>query len=364
MSSAHIQLTAEQEAIAAQIHDFLGRRLRPGEKPWYCYQGLAGTGKSVLLAHIANCYPDAILCAFTGKAASVISRKSGLPAQTIHSLLYSFKGRDKLTDEPRYARKVPPGAWAGGIVLVDECSTISTYLAKDLLETGVRVIACGDNGQLAPVKGQAFFTQPDAMLTEVHRQAWDSAIIRQAHAVRAGFNYQNDGYDFQVTREIDRETMLGADVVLCYRNETRANLNNLLRAQRGLSAFGMAGEPVMALRNVPSLGLLNGATYQLAKNHFMGSGVVSIINEAGDTIDIQDAYIEDFGPPIIARSDAEEDRPNNFAWAYACTVHKAQGSEWERVILVDEYDRQHQRLEFLYTGITRASKQIIVRREY
>ena len=65
-----------------------------------------------------------------------------------------------------------------------------------MLRTGCKVIACGDPGQLSPVNDERYFVRPDAQLTEIHRQALDSAIIRQAHHVRAGRGYTMDGDDF------------------------------------------------------------------------------------------------------------------------------------------------------------------------
>lgn len=350
------ELTPEQRVVEAQIEVFIRNPNPP--RPFFTYEGEAGTGKSVLLAQIARNHPSALLCAFTGKAASVITRKSGLPAQTIHSALYTFYGKDKETEELKFGRKIKDSEWHGNLVLVDEIGTINQWLAKDLLATGCKVVGAGDPHQLSPVRGSAFFIDAgtDAGLTEIHRQAWDSAIIRQAHSIRSGHGYQNDGPDFRIEREIGRDDLLAADVVLCYRNATRAGLNRLIRAHKGYSGVGLRGESVMALRNAPEWGILNGAVYTLLENHINGSGIVVIVNEYGEEIAVEKAWIEDFeGAPFVEES-------NPFAWAYAATVHKYMGSEAERVILVDEYDRQDQRDRWLYTAVTRASRSIIVQR--
>lgn len=354
-----IELTAEQQTIAAAIDTFV--RNRRVTQPWYCYQGLAGTGKSVLLGHIARTYPDALLCAFTGKAASVIARKSGLQAQTIHSALYQCYGEHHETKELRFGRVVDDGEWTGRLVLVDEASTVNEWLARDLLRTGCKVIACGDHGQLPPVKGDSYFMrgEADAVLHEVHRQAWDSAIIRQAHYVRGGGVCHSDGDEFQIKAHISRDEIMQAGVILCYRNRTRIDLNRMVRAHKGFAGIGIAGEPVMALQNNPDWGILNGAVYSLQENHVGGSRVVVITNERGETVAVEDAWIEDMEAPLLM---PEGERSNAFAWGYVCTVHKAQGSEWDRIILVDEYDKAEQRERWLYTGITRAAKQIIVQR--
>ena len=355
-----VELTAEQREIETQIEKFI-RAPYDKAKPYFRYQGLAGTGKSVLLAHLARKYPKALLCAFTGKAASVIARKSNLPASTIHAALYCYYGRDKETRDLKFGRKVKDGEWTGNLVLVDEVSTVNEWLAGDLLATGCKVVACGDAGQLPPVRGDGFFMRgaADAELHTVHRQAWDSAIIRQAHAVRAGHDYRADGPDFRIEREIGRDDLMAADVVLCWRNATRIGVNRLVRGWKGLSGFAERGEAVMALQNNPDWGILNGATYLLQERHVAGDGTVCIVNERGEDVSVENAWIEDMEAPIVL--DDNDARSNGFAWAYCATVHKYQGSESDRVILVDEYNRD-MRDRWLYTGITRAAKQLIVQR--
>src|SRR3954462_13038533 len=101
---------------------------------------------------------------------------------------------------------------------------VNEQLGTDLIETGVIVVAAGDPGQLPPVEGAAFFTSADFSLTKILRQAADSPIIRAAHAVRAGDSYRADGDGFQVLERATAETFAWADMVLCWRNETRHRL--------------------------------------------------------------------------------------------------------------------------------------------
>src|ERR1700693_5162200 len=84
-------LTTEQERAAEAI-----RRFITDDNQTLVLHGLAGTGKTTVLTAIAKEYPDAKLCAFTGKAASVLRAKSGLGACTVHSLFYRLvdKGSD------------------------------------------------------------------------------------------------------------------------------------------------------------------------------------------------------------------------------------------------------------------------------
>ena len=344
------ELSPEQAAVADRIRAFIKARSVP--KQWFSVQGLAGTGKSHLLAQIAREFPDALPCAFTGKAASVLSRRLGRACSTIHSAIYKFLGETEEGD-PRFASRIRDDSWNHRIVLLDESSTIDTYLARDLLATGCRVIAAGDPGQLPPVQGHRFFDAADAVLRTVHRQAWDSAIIRQAHSVRQNGRYAADGPDFRVTSHVEHVDIVAADAILCWKNETRRGLNALKRAHLGLSGFPRRGEPVMALKNEHEIGLLNGAVYTLLDDIDPGRPVINITGEKGNTVTLRDCWFEDvFG--VLDKS------KTGFAYAYAATVHKMQGSEVERIILVDEYSREDNRREFLYTAITRASRGVLV----
>lgn len=344
------ELSPEQSEVADRIRDFIRARSVP--KQWFSVQGLAGTGKSFVLAQIAREFPDALPCAFTGKAASVLSRRLGRSCSTIHSAIYKFLGETDDGD-PRFASRIKDDSWHRKVVLLDESSTVDTYLARDLLATGCRVVAAGDPGQLPPVQGHRFFDAADAMLHTVHRQAWDSAIIRQAHSVRQHGRYAADGPDFRITRHVEHADIVAADVILCWKNETRRGLNSLKRAHLGLSGFPRRGEPIMALRNEHEIGLLNGAVYALLDDVDPAKPVVRIVGEKGDTVTLRDCWFEDvFGT-------LDKSKPG-FAYAYAATVHKMQGSEVERIILVDEYGREDSRREWLYTAITRASRSVLV----
>ena len=352
----------DQAEAIRRIDLFLAARNPP--RKYFSLQGLAGTGKSKVLADLARRY-DALLLAPTGKAASVLSRRTGLTATTIHSGIYAFRGEfvDEETGERSlsFKSRITDGAWSRKIAFVDESSMVAPDLAMDLLATGCKVVAAGDPGQLQPVRGTRFFDHADATLTTIHRQALESAIVRQAHSVRHNGTYQADGPDFRVQRFVEREDILAADIFLCWRNNTRHMLNALVRAHRGLEGYPVAGEPVMCLRNDHDVGILNGAVYRLLRDYDHRRKVARIKNERDEIIDVERCRIEQMDPPGHV-DDTSEEHP--FAFAGAATVHKFQGSETDTGILVDEYDRQDQRREFLYTGFTRFAKKIIVQRNF
>jgi exodeoxyribonuclease-5 len=260
-------LTDEQEMAATAIRNFIGGDT--DGQTLVCH-GVAGTGKTTLLTAIANEFPEAKLCAFTGKAAAVLRSKSGLPAQTVHSLFYRLvsKGVDEKTGKRwlYFQRIHAAGAMSGQIILLDECSMIDQKTARDLLQSGAKIVAVGDPGQLSPVHGVSFFNDPDVTLSTIHRQALDSAVLRQAHAMRQTGRYQADGDDFEVVRSASDEQMMTVDTILCWRNATRHAINAKMRKLLGYNLpYPMAGETVLCLKNSHQHGIFNGVTYELAR---------------------------------------------------------------------------------------------------
>ena len=346
-------LDGEQAAAMAAIDEFLA-----GSGQCFCLQGLAGTGKTTIMATLARRRRDPTICAPTGKAAAVVARKTGVRAATLHRLLYTPQvGADgRLIG---FMERFSPDELEGSVILVDEASMVGTRLGADLFRTGVEeAIAFGDPGQLPPVEEQPFFTQADVTLHEIRRQAADSPIIRQAHAVRAGRDCASDGTAFQVIGRHEATTRIGdwADVVLCWRNSTRHRMNQFIRARRHRHLLDVAdpepGEPVMRLEN-HSTGIMNGEIF--AVRAF----------EPARGITLEDGPKGWIEKPWFEWQHLDEPQPRKrptFALGYAITTHKAQGSEWPHVLVLDEFTGAD-RARWLYTAITRASAGVcIVRR--
>ncbi len=349
-------LTLEQERAAETI-----RRFITDDDQTLVLHGLAGTGKTTVLTAIADEYPDAKLCAYTGKAASVLHAKSGLNACTVHSLFYRLV--DKVIDEKTgrrilYFKRVHvEGAMRGTIILLDECSMIDAKTANDLIQSGAKIVASGDPGQLPPVHGTTFFNRPDIALIQIHRQALESPIIRQAHAVRDGGAYQPDTADFQIVRKASDQQMMAADTILCWRNVTRHKVNARMRSLLGYNLpYPQAGEPVLCLKNAHRYGIFNGVTYELARNFEPDDESIHLMMD-GVEVEVPQCVFVEKGGSLDDYDD--DDFVSAFDFGYCLTVHKSQGSEWNRVLLIDE-NHKHERRRWLYTGLTRAATSIIV----
>ena len=115
--------------------------------------------------------------------------------------------------------------------MIDECSMVDAELGRDLMSFGVPLLVLGDPAQLPPIQGGGFFTEaePDAMLTEVHRQAQDDPIVRLSMQVRAGERLEPGRYgETQVVRAQrprSRSACIEADQILVGRNATRRAYN-------------------------------------------------------------------------------------------------------------------------------------------
>ena len=382
--------------------DRVGRWIKERDKPFFQLAGYAGTGKTTLAKELAaSVGGDVYFAAYTGKAAHVLM-KSGVPnASTIHSLIYTpkDKSQQRLRDLEAERRRlmthnpIPANLLAkveaalkaerenlarpsfnlnlesplvnAKLVVVDEYSMIDTQMGSDLLSFGCPVLALGDPGQLPPIRGAGFFSsRPDILLTEIHRQAKDNPIIWMSQEVREGRSLRPGTYgssrvrDHREARSTLAGDVLAADQLLVGRNATRASSNRRVRELRELGGdLPVKGDKLVCLRNNNERGLLNGQLWKVTNDPTFDGDYVLLDVQDDDGNKVEDilAHPQHFRGEKVdvwARKDAEE-----FDFGYALTVHKAQGSQWSNLLLLDEWKAQD-RDKWLYTAITRASESI------
>lgn len=358
----------QQDGALTAIDRWLKATKRGRAEPVFRLFGYAGTGKTTLARHIAEGVEGEVrFAAFTGKAAQVMRARGCADAGTIHSLIY--RSRTKEDAEPTFVLNRSSEAKKADLIIIDECSMVDADLGRDLLSFGVPVLVLGDPAQLPPVKGGGFFTEaePDVMLTEVHRQAADNPIVHLSMVVREGGRLERGAYGESrviARREIDAAAVLGVDQVLVGRNQTRRLYNGRIRALRGArEPVPEVGERLVCLRNDKTKGLLNGAAFIVKERAVATSGLVTmrVMPEEGGTtikVSVPPEFFEgrEETLPWALRRQSEE-----FDFGYALTVHKAQGSQWDAVVLFDESFafREHQ-ARWLYTAITRAAERLTV----
>lgn len=370
-----MQLSLAQEAVVMQARAWLAD---PRGEQVKMLHGFAGTGKTTIARLLAQDV-RAVFCAPTGKAALVLSRAGCVGAQTIHSLIYV--PRDAAPGEPlEFDLRGDDPLEHVDLVVADECSMIDARVWADLLAFGKRVLVLGDPFQLPPVRGTSPLSDraPDWLLTEVHRQARDSGVLRLATDVREGRGASRvpGHYGPEVlvsSTRVEMERVVAAiDQIIVGTNATRRSMNAWARAfgagGRAVPAMPRRDERLVCLKNDRRRGLANGSTWIAASDaRPQGDGYVVDVREdvkPGVEISALPIHAHHFvgrerdlaGMPQHIRK-----RRAEFDYGYAITGHKSQGSQWLGVCVVDESRVfGHEAARWLYTCATRAQERLIV----
>jgi exodeoxyribonuclease-5 len=350
--------------------DKAGRWLAAGEPQVFRLFGYAGVGKTTLARHLADgAKGEAAYAAFTGKAALVMRSKGCAGATTIHALIYrAVEGEE---GAPTFQLNQDGPASRAGLIVIDECSMVDAELGQDLLSFGKPILVLGDPAQLPPIKGGGFFTQaePDVMLTEIHRQAKDDPIIKMSAEVRRGARlaFGNYGESRIIPRaELTPEAVIAADQVLVGLNRTRRNFNLRIRDLIGMtSPLPTVGDKLVCLRNDRAKGLINGGLWRVDSVKPPRKDMLRMtlkaevdIGRASAKVAVLRQFFEGAEAEIPF---AQRRKSDEFDFGYALTVHKAQGSQWEDVLLFDEsYAFAENRNRWLYTGLTRAARRVTI----
>ena len=318
--------------------------------------------------------------AFTGKAAYVLRKKSVDHAQTIHSMIYRLR-EDPETGTLKFELDSQGPATDAELIVLDECSMVPEPMADDLRSFGTKLLVVGDPGQLPPVKGQGAFTarEPDAFLSEIHRQAIDSPIIRLATMARKGERIPVGDYGGGV-----KVVPYNADAApyvydaktqpIVGLNRVRWVLTQRVRARLGFdSRLPQPGEPLLCCRNNHKTGMFNGQQGRLQaplEDSLDGHGVNELVAHMEDherAVETQahpylfEAHFTGSAkPPELPR----HVKVDHFDWGYVLTCHKSQGSQWPRVTVVDDSAAfRADRDRWLYTAITRAESELTLIRK-
>jgi exodeoxyribonuclease-5 len=426
-----ISLSDKQNAAIATIKDWYSNRSKDQQ---VCRVfGYAGVGKSTIVKYaidelgLSTDKPGEVLyAAFTGKAALVMTRK-GTPASTIHSLVYrvseptpqeieklekeaaeiraglqargvaerlfeearlrSLELRLKDAHKPRFVLNAESAVRDCKLLVLDEVSMVGAEMARDLLAFGKPTLVLGDPGQLPPVKGEGAFDtpNPDVMLTEVHRQAGESAVLRLATLAREGKwipHGHHDDFVWKMRRsDVGPEQLLKADQVICGRNATRIQLNVAMKRAAGFDAVfpGGNGEKLICLKNRNDVGLVNGMFVTLDDIKDDGDEIAftaSITSEDGKKIGggttgkgerfriWRGPFLDHVMPdPDRERREYQKKRTAvECVWGWAITCHKSQGSSWPNIVIYDDGlgRTAEDRARWLYTAITRAERGLVL----
>lgn len=360
--------------------------------------GGPGTGKTTVLKAIITLLSqmgqEVAVAAPTGRAAKRIGELTGCEAKTLHRLL-EVQWTDE--DEPVFARNEKDPLEVDALV-IDELSMVDVLLFESTLralKTGCRLILVGDTDQL-PAVGAGCVLQdliasgvlPVVQLTEVFRQAMESRIVSNAHRIVSGQMpsiAEREGDFFFLARPSAGET-LETVLDLCLRRlpsrygySLKTNLQVLCPGRKGSLGTHEINAHLQALLNPPNDGkaeiTINGVTLRegdkvmQVKNNYdiswtrddgeLGSGIfngdIGILEEIR-VLDGELTVRYEDREALYSRKDAED-----LELAYAVTVHKSQGSEFDAVV-VPLFGGPPQLIyrNLLYTAVTRAKSLLVL----
>lgn len=369
------------------------------ESSIFILTGGPGTGKTTVLKGIVHLFAELndlsldpfaykdeafpiLMAAPTGRAAKRMKESTGLPASTIHRLLGLTADDNDLMDDSEYVLD-------GKLLIIDEMSMVDTFLANRLFQAipqGMKVILVGDQDQLPSVgPGQVFRDLidsgqiPQKELKEIYRQGDGSSIIPLAHEIKHNrlpadlMERKKDRNFFPansstavlliekiVEKAIERGYTANEIQILApmYKGPAGINvLNERLQEifnpnpdgsrteMKHIDTIYRIGDKILQLQNDPENNVFNGDL-----------GFITSITKAKYTELKSDIITVDFEGNEV---DYLRSNWNQITLAYCTSIHKAQGSEYDIVILplLSSYGRMLKK-DILYTAITRASKSL------
>jgi exodeoxyribonuclease-5 len=366
--------------------------------------GFAGSGKTTMAKEIAWVIQngenmtrgEVLFASYTGKAAAVLLSKGCNGASTIHSLIYRPRIDQDTGQVCGFSINDESPLRTCSLLIVDEVSTVNTEMALDLQSFGVSILVLGDPKQLKPIEGEGYFTQatPDVMLETIERQAKDNPIIYLATRARQGLVIKPGRYgDSRVyaahTGGPTDGSLKRAEQILVGMNRTREAMNKRYRIINGKydvdTQFPVKGDRLMCLKNNKNNGLLNGTIWQCTAP--LIKPIMKLKDYRKPELGLEQTNIEGLhfkvrsfdlfdseGSPLIVNTVCSThhfdtnlpDPPwrdiagtDKWTFGYSSSIHKAQGSQWAEVVLIDEsHVFQDQKTNHLYTAITRASEKI------
>lgn len=360
--------------------------------------GGPGTGKTTTLNAILSLYRQSglkvLLAAPTGRAAQRMSEVTGQEAKTIHRLLEVEWDKN---DKPRFTRHERNPLDCDALIL-DEMSMVDSMLFESVLRAlplGCRLIMVGDSDQLPSVgagnvlgdliaSGQV----PVVALTEIFRQSMESLIVTNAHKIVHGEmpEIRKTDKDFFFMSYPDKDSITENIVELCSKRLPSAydfspmqDIQVLCPGRKGELGVTELNKKLQQALNppdeeknevrMPVYIFREGDKVMQTKNNYdlpwekddgtMGAGIfngdigiIEKIDRSSASADIR------FDDKIVHYN---TDNLLNVELAYATTVHKSQGNEFDAVVMPMYYGPpQLYYRNLLYTAVTRAKKLLIL----
>lgn len=343
--------------------------------------GNAGTGKTTVISSLLKAYRhlnpagQIALCAPTGRAAQRMTElckafggeEANIRASTIHKLLGFLPYGDSVRAEFNAANPLPADC-----IIVDEMSMVDIHLfallVKAIKEEAL-LILCGDVDQLPSVGAGKVFRDliesgrfETVRLDVNYRQSNDKGlIVRNANTVNSGRADIECGPDFEI-RYCDNEAQIQKCAIELLKNDPKQTvLTTVRKGAAGTEELNSKLQPI--INKTTTKGWThNGCTYKegdvilMNRNNYKAgyvNGDIGIVRAAANG-----HIVAQFGDD---RKDLSADSLSDISLAYAMTIHKAQGSEFDSVVIVLPLSAPNMLVRnLLYTAITRAKKKVTI----
>jgi len=346
--------------------------------PLCIISGGPGTGKTSIQRVFLNIYrkafPDAdiVCCAPTGRAARRLEQSTGLPAYTVHKALNLTAGETNTLTLPE-----PVDA---DLVLVDEVSMLDmamTWYLFHALPPMCRLVLVGDADQLPSVGPGAVLSEmlrcgriPMVMLDKVFRQSEGSMIAENAQRIRHGdTSLQFDG-DFQFwssaniqqsaewlerlyMQEVSRYGVDNVALLTPFRAKTETGVRSMNERLRALVNPPGVNKPQIALGQ--RIFRLGDKVMQTKNREEVSNGDIGYIRKIERDEDGFQVEVDFHDDRIVSYEDNES--LSHLDLAYATTIHKSQGGQYDSVLLsIQNCHGRMLKRPLVYTGLTRAKR--------
>lgn len=345
--------------------------------------GCSGSGKSssifAIIKELDLTNKQVEFATFTGKA-SLVLRNKGIPAKTIHKLIYKCY-KDKQGNF-RFTKREHLDNIDCRLIVIDEISMVGQKMLDDLKSFNIPIICLGDPYQLAPVqdKPNNLLANPDYLLTEIFRQENGNTIIDLGEQLRKKVKIHCDIND-EFIRPIDKNKLdismlMWGDQILCSTHAVRRSLNAQIRAYKGFkSDLPQVGDKIICNKNYWNI-------LSMVNDEPLVNGTIGIITfiseirkdnfncymdvEFRPEWDMNDFYLIrldlnpmcGFAPFVNQYNNPRIESRIDFDYGYAISIHKSQGSEWDKVVIYTP-DAFGDKFKLLYTAVTRAREKIL-----
>ncbi len=383
----------QQELLVQKLYKwYMDFTIGKTRKAYFSLSGPAGSGKTTIIRYAIEYLGlgiDQVACAaYVGKAVTVLNTH-GLNSRTIHSLIYvpTVMNATDADGNLILNKKGEPSTvikflkreqldYPYSLIVIDEASMINDSLRDEILSFGVPVIFVGDHNQLEPIFGKgSIMLFPDFVLTKIMRQKENDPIIQLSQMAIHKIPFQPGQYGkskVMTSLSMSKSLLTDYDVIIVGTNKRRSSINNYIRRYiLGMnSILPIPGERMICRQNNWHVSI--------------GSGLFLTNGTAGEVMDVQkptsSKYFEmDFKSDVSqqTKKDLKVDleylqmtpderkssgmsRFNKFEYGYAITAHLSQGSQYPRVLFIDEPFGMSadSRAKLRYTAITRASESI------